>query len=136
MSLTHRQRQVLSLVAQGLTDKEIARRLGISTHTVYNHMSSIRKTLGGGTRVELVQAAGEALPVAEIRVEGVTPIALVRQQPGGEEIVVASGAVLPSGRVVIEWAEHPKGLSIYDSIQAMLEVHGRREHTRVAIGPS
>ena len=44
--LTRREVEVLHLVAQGLTDKEIATRLVLSRHTVHRHVSSILTKLG------------------------------------------------------------------------------------------
>lgn len=52
--LTDRERQVLSMMADGLGNKEIAVRLGISTHTVKFHISSILGKLGAGSRTEAV----------------------------------------------------------------------------------
>jgi len=44
--LTEREKTVLSLVAQGLSSKEIAGNLGISVHTVINHRSNLMKKTG------------------------------------------------------------------------------------------
>ena len=44
-SLPERVREVLSLVAQGLSDDNIAVRLGISKHTVRHHVSAIYEKL-------------------------------------------------------------------------------------------
>jgi DNA-binding CsgD family transcriptional regulator len=41
MPLTGRELDVLRLVAQGLSDKEIAQRLFISPHTVHRHISNV-----------------------------------------------------------------------------------------------
>ncbi|MBP9060665.1 MAG: response regulator transcription factor, partial [Rhodoferax sp.] len=43
--LTQRQREVLTLVAEGLSTKEIARRLDISIKTVDTHRSQLMKQL-------------------------------------------------------------------------------------------
>ncbi|HVB33525.1 MAG TPA: response regulator transcription factor [Patescibacteria group bacterium] len=51
--LTHRENQLLSLVSEGLTNKEIAGRLNLSEHTVKNHMHSILRKTGARTRVGL-----------------------------------------------------------------------------------
>lgn len=51
-SLTRRERQVAELIDQGLTNKEIARRLYIETATVKNHVHSILDKLGVHTRGE------------------------------------------------------------------------------------
>jgi DNA-binding NarL/FixJ family response regulator len=56
--LTPREREVLDLLAQGLTNKAIAQRLGVSDHTAKFHVNSILGKLGAGTRTEaLVLAA-------------------------------------------------------------------------------
>jgi len=52
--LTDREKQVLAMMADGLGNKEIAARLGISTHTVKFHISSILGKLGAGSRTEAV----------------------------------------------------------------------------------
>jgi pimeloyl-ACP methyl ester carboxylesterase/DNA-binding CsgD family transcriptional regulator len=48
--LSGREREVLSLVAVGLTDREIASQLTISEHTVHRHVANIRRKLGQSTR--------------------------------------------------------------------------------------
>ena len=58
--LTPREREVLKLIAQGLSNGEIASTLFISEHTVKNHVSNIYRKLGDNdrTRVALL-ALGE-----------------------------------------------------------------------------
>lgn len=51
-TLTRREQEVLRLVAQGLTNPEIARRLFISPKTAGNHVSNILTKLGMRSRVE------------------------------------------------------------------------------------
>lgn len=51
-SLTPRELEVLHNVSDGKTDKEIARILSISEHTIKNHMKSIRKKLGASNRIQ------------------------------------------------------------------------------------
>lgn len=51
-ALTHREQEVLSLVAQGASDKEIADALVISVHTVKTHMRNILSKLHLGHRHE------------------------------------------------------------------------------------
>jgi DNA-binding CsgD family transcriptional regulator len=44
--LSGRELEVLRLVAGGLSDREIARRLVLSPHTVHRHVANIRTKLG------------------------------------------------------------------------------------------
>lgn len=50
LDLTPRQRVVVELIAQGLRNREIAQRLGISLHTVRRHVEALLKRLGVPTR--------------------------------------------------------------------------------------
>jgi NarL family two-component system response regulator YdfI len=52
--ITSRETDVLRMLAEGLVNKEIAARLGISEHTVKFHISSILDKLGASTRTEAV----------------------------------------------------------------------------------
>ena len=52
--LTEREQEVLTMLAEGLSNKEISSRLNISTHTVKFHISSILGKLGAGSRTEAV----------------------------------------------------------------------------------
>jgi DNA-binding CsgD family transcriptional regulator len=53
-NLTRREREVLELLAAGASNKEIARRLEISIHTVKFHMASLFAKLGAASRLEAV----------------------------------------------------------------------------------
>src|SRR5437588_2111210 len=57
--LTSREREVLRLIAQGYTYKEIARELYISTKTVESHVSSVLRKLQLSTRHQLTRWAAE-----------------------------------------------------------------------------
>ncbi len=48
--LTRRQREVLALVAEGLSDREIAARLYLSEHTVHRHMANLMSRLEVNSR--------------------------------------------------------------------------------------
>ena len=52
--LTAREREVLQLVAEGLPNKTIARRLAISDHTVKFHVATLMAKLGAASRTEAV----------------------------------------------------------------------------------
>src|SRR4051812_39817508 len=51
-SLTPREIEVLELIAQGLTNSEVAQRLGVTVHAVKFHLASIYRKLGVGNRTE------------------------------------------------------------------------------------
>ncbi|WPN22354.1 MULTISPECIES: response regulator transcription factor [Pseudomonas fluorescens group] len=53
MNITDRESAVLNFLVQGLTNKEIGRELGISDHTVRDHISSMLKKTNTSSRVEL-----------------------------------------------------------------------------------
>ncbi len=54
--LTLRQQQLVTLVAKGLTNKEIASHLNLSAFTVRNHIHRILKQVDAGSRSEAVEA--------------------------------------------------------------------------------
>jgi DNA-binding NarL/FixJ family response regulator len=51
--------EVLGAIGEGLTNKAIARRLGISLHTVKFHVESVFRKLGARTRTEALAKAAE-----------------------------------------------------------------------------
>jgi len=64
-SLTPRERQVLKLVAEGNTSKDIAEMLSISTRTVEHHRANLLKKLGIKSTADLIKYAirkGYVLP--------------------------------------------------------------------------
>jgi DNA-binding NarL/FixJ family response regulator len=58
--LTPREQLISKLVAQGLHNKEIAHRLGVSVTTVRTHLSNLYTKLGGLSRIELVLQAARS----------------------------------------------------------------------------
>jgi DNA-binding NarL/FixJ family response regulator len=58
--LTEREREVLSLLAQGLSNQEVAQRMGISLKTARNHVSNILGRLQVADRTEAVARARAA----------------------------------------------------------------------------
>lgn len=55
--LTVREQQILSLVAQGLNNKDIGERLGVSAKTADNHRSNLMRKLGVHSVAELLAYA-------------------------------------------------------------------------------
>jgi DNA-binding NarL/FixJ family response regulator len=58
--LTEREREVLSVAAEGLTAREIAIRLGVRERTVTTHLGRIYAKLGVGTRVAAIRVAAQS----------------------------------------------------------------------------
>ena len=65
MRLTTRETQVLQHLANGLSSREVAKKLGISYHTVKSHRKSIQQRLGAITFVHAISIA-----MAEKLIEG------------------------------------------------------------------
>ncbi len=55
--LTKRQREILELICEGLTNKEIGARVNLSPHTVKDHVEKMCEILGVRSRIELVVEA-------------------------------------------------------------------------------
>jgi len=55
--LTRRENQILAWLAEGLTNKEIAQRLTLSSRTVDTHVERVLAKLGVTTRTRAVAAA-------------------------------------------------------------------------------
>jgi len=59
IGMTAREIEVLSLVARGLSNREIAERLVVSEHTVHRHLANIYARLGVSSRAAAVAVASE-----------------------------------------------------------------------------
>jgi len=55
--MTKREKQVIALIADGSTNKEIAQNLHLSTHTVKSHVHNILEKLSLNTRVQIAKHA-------------------------------------------------------------------------------
>jgi DNA-binding NarL/FixJ family response regulator len=62
LPLTPRQRQVITLIARGAADKEIARSLGITTATAQKHVTNLLRRLNVPNRAAAVAAMAGDLP--------------------------------------------------------------------------
>ena len=68
LKLTHRQSEVLQMLAQGMSNKEIAQRLGIVEGTARIHVTALVRALGAGSRSEAVfLAAHKVRPRSDAR---------------------------------------------------------------------
>jgi two-component system NarL family response regulator len=56
LGLTRREQQLLPLIAQGMTNKEIASQLNLSEQTIKNHVHRILQRTGASGRLEVVEA--------------------------------------------------------------------------------
>ena len=54
LRLTHREGDIIELLLEGCSNKEIAARLGISDQTVKNQLSALYQKAGVKSRLELV----------------------------------------------------------------------------------
>jgi DNA-binding CsgD family transcriptional regulator len=52
-----RERQILALLVQGLSNKEIAKELGLSPNTIRNHLQRLQERLHARNRVQLALLA-------------------------------------------------------------------------------
>jgi DNA-binding CsgD family transcriptional regulator len=68
--LSHREREVLALAADGASNQQIARRLMISLGTVKTHLSSAFAKLGVGGRAEALAALADERALLPDRVAG------------------------------------------------------------------
>lgn len=66
--LTDREMDVLKLIAQGLTTRQMGSRLGLSDRTIESHISKLYRKLGAKTRVQVVMKAA-ALGLIDIELD-------------------------------------------------------------------
>ncbi|MFJ9849869.1 LuxR C-terminal-related transcriptional regulator [Streptomyces sp. NPDC101150] len=57
LHITDRERQILQLVANGATDREIAAKLNITENTVHSHLDRLRSKSGSHRRADLTRLA-------------------------------------------------------------------------------
>ncbi len=60
--MTQREREIISLITEGLSNKEIARRLHIAMHTVKSHVHNVLEKLALHTRLEIAAYAHSGKP--------------------------------------------------------------------------
>ncbi|MCW7986971.1 LuxR family transcriptional regulator [Streptomyces platensis subsp. clarensis] len=63
-SLSPREREILGLIGEGLTNRQIGKRLYLSEKTVKNHISRLLAKLGVGRRIQAAVLASQAAPGA------------------------------------------------------------------------
>jgi DNA-binding CsgD family transcriptional regulator/sugar lactone lactonase YvrE len=94
--LTRRELEVADLVAQGLTNREIAQRLFISERTADGHLEHIRDKLGVGTRAQITAwlVRQETAAHEPASVELTTEPASRRKRLAGHRLWVATAATI------------------------------------------
>jgi DNA-binding NarL/FixJ family response regulator len=55
LGLSRREQQVIHMISEGLTNKEIASRLGLSQQTVKNHIHRMSRKVGASDRLAIVE---------------------------------------------------------------------------------
>ena len=63
-TLTPREREIVALVAEGLTNREIAARVGCTSRTVAKHLENVYTKVGKHSRTELAVEAVRSGAVA------------------------------------------------------------------------
>jgi predicted ATPase/class 3 adenylate cyclase len=91
--LTPRQREVAALVAEGLTNREIARKLFISERTADGHLEQLRNLLGVSSRAQIA---------AWMTQEGLTSASSPVEQPDSRATPIRE---LPSGTVTLVFSD-------------------------------
>ena len=72
LDLTEREREVLSLMTEGLNNTQIAGRLGVSPSTIKSHVSNILSKLGVASRTEAVALALRSHIIPEAKRKGIS----------------------------------------------------------------
>ena len=72
-ALSERERDVLGFICEGASDKDMAEALGLSPHTVRNHVSSLYRKLGVAKRGAAVVWARERGIVGRAAIRGIRP---------------------------------------------------------------
>jgi DNA-binding CsgD family transcriptional regulator len=67
--LSNREREIALLVTRGLSNKELARELGISPGTIKSHVHSILQKLGASNRYSLMVRSTQEAPLSEFRLK-------------------------------------------------------------------
>ena len=106
--LSAREREVAQLVADGLSNKDVAQKLFLSERTVEGHVASICNKLGFHSRVQIaawVTRGGDALP----RTASQFSVSIRRDAlpPWWVLALMAIGAPLPVTAAIVQWSQPP-----------------------------
>jgi DNA-binding CsgD family transcriptional regulator len=143
VNLTRREREIASLVAQGLTNREIAQRLFIAERTAEGHVESIRNKLGFRSRTQVAAwvveqnrpestAGGDRAEVIE-RPEPTTSAAAIG---GAARRPVEAAATQTAGRPAWRPDSHPRAWLAGLACVALLTAAGTIALVRAHLGPA
>jgi DNA-binding CsgD family transcriptional regulator len=92
--LSRREREVASLVAEGLTSREIGQKLFISERTAEGHVEQIRSKLGFHSRAEIAAwvVRSESLVTPELTAQPKPGLALTHPPWGSHRTLIAAGS--------------------------------------------
>ena len=134
LELTAKQREVLDLLIQHKTSKEISRLLGISPHTVDQRIMLARAKLGVATRGEVAQAYRRLIetyeqPVYELSHIGFPPLPVETSEREDVDVLPSVTNTLPlappasgiEGRVGITASERVDGLVYHHVLPEMFD---------------
>ena len=65
VKMTNREREIVDLIADGLSNKEIGKKLNIATDTVKSHVHNILEKLSVRSRVEVAVRARSRVPATD-----------------------------------------------------------------------
>lgn len=108
-SLTDKQREVLDLLLEHLTSKEIARRLDISPYTVDQRINFAKDKLGARTRGEVAVAYRRLVEICDPSAYGNSGIgnpAALTEEVGGTQLPLPEPA--PPEPVGNDWVSEPE----------------------------
>jgi two-component system response regulator DesR len=91
-AFSHRERQVLALVAEGLTNSEIAERLLLSQSTVKSHLSTAFAKLGIRSRKEVTSFLLDPAQAQSVGLVGVATAETVAAAAGGARVAITPTA--------------------------------------------
>jgi DNA-binding NarL/FixJ family response regulator len=72
LKMTHRERDVIGLVSDGMTNKQIGQRLHIATHTVKSHLHNIMEKLALHSRLEVANFANSNASLTRRMAKGIS----------------------------------------------------------------
>lgn len=128
LGLTPREREVLALVAAGLSSGLIAVELGVSTRTVEAHVRAAMGKLGAFTRGHAVVLASERTGDLSVRGLRCGQRRLITELAAGKTVSAAARSLHISRRTAHRWLEQTRRTLGTDSnVQVVIQLHAARD---------